>query len=38
MSRKEQLIEMLREDPNDPFLIYGLALEIAKEGDVRNAV
>jgi tetratricopeptide (TPR) repeat protein len=37
-SRKQQLQEMLAEDPNDPFLRYGLAMEHASEGDDEQAV
>lgn len=37
-SRKEQLEEMLAEDPRDPFLHYGLAMEYASAGDDRTAV
>ena len=37
-SRKEQLEEMLAEDPGDPFLHYGLAMEHASAGDDRAAV
>ena len=32
-SRKQQLEEMLAEDPNDPFLRYGLAMEYVSAGD-----
>lgn len=27
LSRKEQIMEMLQEEPNDAFLLYGLAME-----------
>jgi Flp pilus assembly protein TadD len=37
-TRKQQLEEMLAEDPNDPFLRYGLALEHAGAGDLEAAV
>ena len=37
-SRKEQLEELLAEDPNDPFLRYGLAMEYVSEGDDAGAV
>lgn len=37
-SRKEQLEEMLREEPNDPFLRYGLAMEHVSAGDDAGAV
>ncbi len=32
-SRKQQIEEMLAEDPNDPFLRYGLAMEHVSAGD-----
>ena len=32
-SRKEQIEDMLVDEPNDPFLRYGLAMEHASEGD-----
>lgn len=37
-SRKEQLEEMLADDPTDPFLHYGLAMEYVSAGDDRTAV
>jgi Flp pilus assembly protein TadD len=37
-SRKQQLEEMLREDPSDPFLHYGLAMEYVSAGDDAEAV
>ena len=37
-SRKEQLEEMLAEDPGDLFLHYGLAMEYVSAGDDRTAV
>ena len=36
-SRKQQLEEMLAEDPNDPFLRYGLAMEHAGAGAHEEA-
>jgi thioredoxin-like negative regulator of GroEL len=36
-TRKQQLEEMLAEDPKDPFLRYGLAMEHAGEGDDEGA-
>jgi len=33
MSRKERILVMLGEEPNDPFLRYSLALELRKEGN-----
>jgi predicted Zn-dependent protease len=36
-SRKEQLEEMLRADPNDSFLRYGLAMEYAGAGQDGEA-
>jgi len=37
-SRKQQIEEMLAEDPNDPFLRYGLAMEHVSAGDDTGAV
>src|SRR6516162_10029372 len=37
-SRKQQLQEMLAEEPNDPFLHYGLAMEYVSEGNDDDAV
>ncbi len=37
-SRKEQIEEMLADDPNDPFLRYGLAMEYASAGDDAAAL
>lgn len=37
-SRKQQLEEMLAEDPNDPFLRYGLAMEHVSAGQDEEAV
>jgi Flp pilus assembly protein TadD len=37
-SRKQQLEEMLAEDPNDAFLRYGLAMEHISAGDNAAAV
>ena len=36
-SRRERLEELLAEDPNDPFLRYGLAMEYAGQGDDTTA-
>src|SRR5947209_3042731 len=36
-SRKEQLEAMLADDPNDPFLRYGLAMEYVSAGDHGKA-
>jgi lipoprotein NlpI len=35
-TRLEQLLRFYREDPNDPFSVYGLALEYQKT-DVRES-
>ncbi len=32
-TRKQQIEEMLADDPNDPFLRYGLAMEYVGAGD-----
>ena len=37
-SRKQQIEEMLAEDPNDPFLRYGLAMEHVSAGDDEQAL
>jgi tetratricopeptide (TPR) repeat protein len=37
-TRKQQIEEMLAEDPNDPFLRYGLAMEYVSAGDDTAAV
>jgi Tfp pilus assembly protein PilF len=37
-SRKEQIRDMLVEDPKDPFLRYGLAMEYVGEGNDPEAV
>jgi len=38
MTRKEQIQAMLAAQPNDTFLQYALALEIAKAGDIKTAI
>jgi Flp pilus assembly protein TadD len=37
-TRKQQLEEMLLEDPSDSFLRYGLAMEFVSEGNDAEAV
>lgn len=37
-TRKQQLEDLLADDPNDPFLRYGLAMEYLSEGDDEGAV
>ena len=37
-TRKEQIEAMLADDPNDPFLRYGLAMEYVSQGDDEQAV
>jgi Flp pilus assembly protein TadD len=37
-TRKQQLEEMLADDPKDPFLHYGLAMEYVSAGDDAEAV
>lgn len=37
MTRKELLLNLLKEDPNDPFARYALALEFRKENLLREA-
>ena len=36
-SRKQQIEDMLADDPNDPFLRYGLAMENASAGEDEAA-
>lgn len=38
MSRREKLEQMLVKQPEDPFLHYGLAMELVKEGKVDAAL
>lgn len=38
MDRLAELEKMLRDNPHDPFLHYGIALEIANRGDVPEAI
>ena len=37
-TRMQQLQQMLQKEPNDTFLLYGLALEFKKAGDSKAAV
>jgi hypothetical protein len=37
-SRRQQLQEMLADEPNDPFLHYGVAMEFVSEGDDEGAI
>lgn len=37
-TRKEQIEAMLRDDPDDPFLRYGLAMEYVSLGDDAEGV
>jgi Flp pilus assembly protein TadD len=37
-ARREQLAQLLTQSPDDVFLRYALAMEIAKEGDLPEAV
>ena len=36
--RKSKLLAMLEQTPDDPFLVYGLAMEVKKEGDHIEAI
>lgn len=36
-TRKEQIEAMLKDDPNDPFLRYGLAMEYVSQGNDAHA-
>jgi tetratricopeptide (TPR) repeat protein len=38
MNRVEMLTQFLRENPNDPFARYGLAMEYSKTGDTERAL
>lgn len=38
MDRLAELEKLLQEDPHDPFVQYGIALEIAARGDVPEAI
>lgn len=38
MSRREHLEEMLKSDPQDEFLRYGLAMEYRKEAELDKAL
>jgi tetratricopeptide (TPR) repeat protein len=38
MTRLEEILQMLKEDPHDPFLNYVLALEFAKLGNIDTAI
>jgi len=37
-SRRQQLKVLLADDPNDPFLRYGMAMEFSSEGDHETAL
>lgn len=37
-TRKERLLEFLAKDPNDSFTRYALALELASEGQIEEAI
>ena len=38
MSRKEKILAMLAEEPNDSFLRYSLAMELRKEQDHQESI
>lgn len=38
MSRREKLLEMLKSNPEDPFLHYGLAMEHRTAGQLDEAL
>jgi len=38
MTRKEKILAMLAEEPNDSFLKYSLALELRKEEDYQQSI
>ena len=37
-SRREKIEAMLADEPADAFLRYGLAMELAKEGDLKGSL
>lgn len=37
-TRKNQLEALLADEPHDPFLRYGLAMELESEGDTTGAI
>jgi Tfp pilus assembly protein PilF len=37
-TRRQQLEALLADDPKDPFLRYGIAMEYSSEGDVETAL
>ncbi len=37
MPSKEKMLELLAAEPNDPFLLYSLAMEEVKSGNVAEA-
>ncbi|MFM8216105.1 MAG: hypothetical protein ACKN82_15890 [Pirellula sp.] len=38
MSRKDKILAMLADEPNDPFLRYSLALELRKEENCDESI
>lgn len=38
MSRREKIEKLLERQPQDPFLHFGLAMELTKEGRVHDAI
>lgn len=38
MTRREKLEAMLAQSPSDPFLHYGLSMELMREGNVAEAI
>jgi tetratricopeptide (TPR) repeat protein len=38
MPRLDQLLELLKDDPNDSFVRYGVAMEYAKAGEFEEAM
>ena len=37
-SRKEKILDMLKDEPNDSFLRYSLAMELEKEGNNEESL
>ena len=38
MNRKNTILDMLKDEPNDPFLVYALALEHIKDDELSEAI
>ena len=38
MSRRDQLVELLKSDPDDVFLLYALAMASLSEGEIQEGL